>query len=164
MSDKFRAADQVLYILTGETLTLATDEENGDVYPLGGQEPIGQASDFILVRAATDVERMRQLQMSLGAKIPNAPGTTARRQYLESAPLSTMELLRQETQVDKTLTLVDLLIEEREACARVCDAFVDECKELMGMHGASEDKVLRGEMIIAMELAHSIRTRDFNAL
>lgn len=53
----FRAGDVVKHLPTGETWTLATDDDYGKVYPCGWPCCMANVSDCQLIRAATDAER-----------------------------------------------------------------------------------------------------------
>lgn len=56
-----RAGDTVKHLPSGEQWTLACDEDRGRVMPCGWPESEAQASDYVLLRAATDDERMEML-------------------------------------------------------------------------------------------------------
>lgn len=64
----FRAADRVFHRLTGETWILAIDQFGKNVSPCGWPETIAEASDCILIKAATDEQRITQLMYSLEIK------------------------------------------------------------------------------------------------
>lgn len=58
-----RAGDDVAHGPSGETWTLACDEENGEVMPCGWPEGWAKAADCTLVKAASDAERLEMLRM-----------------------------------------------------------------------------------------------------
>jgi hypothetical protein len=58
----FRADDHVHHGPSGEDWVLACDEENGEVIPAGWPEGIAKAADCMLLRAATDAQRLDMLQ------------------------------------------------------------------------------------------------------
>jgi hypothetical protein len=62
MARTFRAGDVVKHGPSGETWTLATDEENGDVQWMGWPEGWAKAKDCTLVEAATDEARRKVLE------------------------------------------------------------------------------------------------------
>lgn len=57
----FRAGDVVKHGPTGETWTLANDEENGRVSPAGWPCCLAEAKDCELVKASGDAERVATL-------------------------------------------------------------------------------------------------------
>ena len=61
MSD-FRAGDIVLHGPTGEEWILAVDQFGASVMPCGWPETVAEARDCSLVNAATDEERVKQLE------------------------------------------------------------------------------------------------------
>lgn len=58
----FRAGDTVWHAGSGETWTLAGDEENGRVSPCGWPQSVFPAADCVLVEAAADEERLKMLR------------------------------------------------------------------------------------------------------
>jgi hypothetical protein len=83
---KFRAGDIVDHKPSDERWILATDEEYGQVLPLGWPESIAKAADCTLVKASSDEERISMLIQS--AKLPSSDvrGRTAKRQIVEKLP------------------------------------------------------------------------------
>jgi hypothetical protein len=62
MARTFRAGDVVKHGPSGETWTLATDEENGEVQWCGWPEGWAKAADCTLVEEATDAGRRKMLE------------------------------------------------------------------------------------------------------
>jgi hypothetical protein len=58
----FRAGDHVGHNPSGEEWVLACDEENGEIIPAGWPEGLAKATDCILLKAATDAERLKMLR------------------------------------------------------------------------------------------------------
>lgn len=59
----FRAGDIVKHGPTGETWTLACDEERDEVQWAGWPEGFAKSKDCTLIKAATDEERIEMLEM-----------------------------------------------------------------------------------------------------
>ena len=59
----FRAGDTVKHGPSGETWTLACDQERDWVMPAGWPESFGRASDCVLVKAASDADRLEMLDL-----------------------------------------------------------------------------------------------------
>lgn len=57
-----RAGDTVRHTPSGEEWVLACDEEDGRVCPAGWPEATAAAYDCVLLKAASDIERMEMLR------------------------------------------------------------------------------------------------------
>ncbi len=77
MANRFRAADTVLHVPSGETWELGCDETGGRVLPNGWPSTIAKASDCKLVKAATDAERDDMLREWAGKTVPDARRSAA---------------------------------------------------------------------------------------
>lgn len=64
----FRAGDSVFHAPTGETWTLACDEENGEVVACGWPETLAYAKDCTLRKCATDAERLDLLHRAAASR------------------------------------------------------------------------------------------------
>lgn len=76
---RYRAGDEVEHTPSGETWVLACDEdEQGDVHPAGWPESVASADDCVLVKEASDDERLKMLRDA--AALSDHRGNLARRQ------------------------------------------------------------------------------------
>ena len=60
----FRAGDTVTHGPSGETWTLACDQEGEWVMPAGWPESLAKASDCTLLEQASDVDRLEMLRLA----------------------------------------------------------------------------------------------------
>lgn len=60
----FRAGDIVQHAPSGETWILACDQQGNDVIPAGWPESMARAAHCRLVKAGTDLERVKMLRLA----------------------------------------------------------------------------------------------------
>lgn len=86
----FRANDTVRHTPSGETWTLACDQEGDWVMPTGWPESLARADECILLEATTDADRLEMLQAVSNHRESSYRSALARAQFT-TARLAAME-------------------------------------------------------------------------
>ena len=94
MTKKLRAGDVVTHRPSGETWVLATDEEDGRVYPCGWPETMANATDCDWTGRAPADDRITMLRQAAGVRDEGSVRRAVARRQLRRHTETLAEVLR----------------------------------------------------------------------